>query len=344
MSQILRKVVNSGSIRAAQKVGSRSAGALSQFQFNSRSNQFSTLVNKERGEETAYFRKQEAERQAQIRADLDRILALEDGHEDKQELLSVIEEQKAPESLISKLGLNDWKWALPAGLFVGIPIINLEVILLDAEFQLAASFILFCTTMYTQVGPMIYKGLYDEGQEIMKDLQKVDEVLESQIKYAIEQNEMALHVEDDFKSIYAVEDQIAVAQAEMLTAKEAHAYRDAVVRKLDSLHALEEAAVTSIRSRMVSTVKANVINTFTKDKKAKDEALAQAMAVLAGGGKSMGKDVVGAAFSSSIKAYKDAYSKQAPGSDEILNQLEKDMAAVATAPTPEGKGGNVYAL
>ena len=95
----MRKVVNSGSIRAAQKVGSRSAGALSQFQFNSRSNQFSTLVNKERGEETAYFRKQEAERQAQIRADLDRILALEDGHEDKQELLSVIEGKRSESNL-----------------------------------------------------------------------------------------------------------------------------------------------------------------------------------------------------------------------------------------------------
>ena len=29
--------------------------------------------------------------------------------------------------MISKLGLDDWKWALPAGLFIGIPIVNLEV-------------------------------------------------------------------------------------------------------------------------------------------------------------------------------------------------------------------------
>jgi len=332
---IMRKVINTSSMRMAQKITRSAVPATTQF---------STLAGKERGEETAYFRAQEADRKAAIRADLDRILALEDGHEDKEELMNMMEEQKAPASMISKLGLDDWKWALPAGLFIGIPIVNLEVVVLDAEFQLAASFILFCSTMYTNVGPMIYKSLYDEGQEIFKDLQKVDEVLESQIKYAIEQNEMALHVEDDFKSMYAVEDQITIAQAEMLTAKEAHAYRDAVVRKLDSLHAMEEAAVSSIRARMVNRVKANVINTFTDDKKMKEDALTAAMAVLAGGGKSMGKDIVGAAFTNSIKAYKEAYSKQAPGADEILNQLEKDMAAVATAPVPEGAGGNVYAL
>ena len=58
----------------------------------------------------------------------------------------------------------------------------------------------------------------------------------------------------------------------------------------------------------------------------------------------MGKDVVGAAFSTALKDYKESYAKMPAGSDEILVTLEKDMAAVAVAPVPEGQGGNVYAM
>jgi hypothetical protein len=64
--------------------------------------------------------------------------------------------------------------------------------------------------------------------------------------------------------------------------------------------------------------------------------------LLAGSGAKLGKDIVGEAFKSSLKSYKESYSKQAPGSDPILAQLEKDMKAIATAPVIEGKGGNVF--
>ena len=59
------------------------------------------------------------------------------------------------------------------------------------------------------------------------------------------------------------------------------------------------------------------------------------------GGK-VGKDVVGDAYGASLKTYRDAYSKMKPGSDEILNQLEKDVAAACAAPAVESQGGNVY--
>jgi hypothetical protein len=71
--------------------------------------------------------------------------------------------------------------------------------------------------------------------------------------------------------------------------------------------------------------------------------LNQAIAVLsAGAGAKLGKDVVGEAFAASLSNYKNNYAKQPAGSDEILVQLEKDIATVAQAPVVEGKGGNVY--
>ena len=131
-------------------------------------------------------------------------------------------------------------------------------------------------------------------------------------------------MEADIASVHSLMDDLAQAQAQALNMAEEHKYRDAIAKKLDSLVALEEAAVASIRARMLTKVKAEVIKTFSKDAAAKERALEQAVAVLkAGAGGKMGKDVVGDAYVSSLKAYKEQYAKLAPGSDEILVQLEK---------------------
>ena len=52
--------------------------------------------------------------------------------------------------------------------------------------------------------------------------------------------------------------------------------------------------------------------------------------------------MVGEAFGSAIKNYREKYSKLPAGADEILVNLEKEMQAVAAAPAVEVKGGNVY--
>lgn len=304
---------------------------------------FSTLLDKkELGEEAKFIRSQEAKRKEEIRAKMEQILALEDTHEQKVELMEMLEEKK-PDSLISKLGLDDWKFAVPLALLVGIPAVSNEVLIIDAEMQLSACFILFCSTMYTQVGPMLSKSLDEYGNNIYNEVKVVDEALHSQIQTAIEADELALTLEEDFKQYFSLTDQLAVVQADVFNRAEEHKYREAIVKKLDSLYALEESATTAIRARTINTVKAKVVSTFKTDKKAKDAALDQAIAVLlAGSGAKLGKDIVGEAFTSSLKSYKESYSKQAPGSDPILAQLEKDMKAIATAPVIEGKGGNVF--
>ena len=57
----------------------------------------------------------------------------------------------------------------------------------------------------------------------------------------------------------------------------------------------------------------------------------------------LGKDVVGTVFSKSVKTYRENYLKLPDGSDEILVQLEKDVANVILPPVVQAKGGNVYA-
>jgi hypothetical protein len=240
--------------------------------------------------------------------------------------------------------LDDWRYAIPVGLLVGIPAVFNELIILDAEFQLTACFALFCATMYNQVGPMLGKALDDYSNEVQKDLNALNSTVSNQIQGSINTNNSALTLEEDFKQLHTLQDQLAVAQADVLNRIEEHKYREAIVKKLESLQALEEAASTAIRNRIVTSVKSDVLNTFKTNKKAQENALEQAIAVLAGGANAkLGKDVVGEVFLTSLKTYKENYAKQPAGSDEILKQLEKDMAAVASAPEVSGQGGNVYA-
>jgi hypothetical protein len=78
--------------------------------------------------------------------------------------------------------------------------------------------------------------------------------------------------------------------------------------------------------RMVKSVSRNVTAEFTTNKALQEKALMQAIAVLtAGPGGTMGKDIVGEAFTAEIKNYKTNYAKMPAGQDDILVTLEKGM-------------------
>ena len=196
--------------------------------------------------------------------------------------------------------------------------------------------------MYTQAGGLIGKTLDDYSQDIATKLKKVDENILSEVHSTIKANEQLLDLEADVKSVHSVIDDLSIAQADILNYAEEHKFRDAIVKKLDTLVSLEESVNASIRTRIVSSVKADVVAAFTNDRKTKDIALDQAIAaLLAGSSGKLGKDVVGEVFVSSLKSYREAYAKN-PGSDDILVQLQKDVDAVAVAPVVDGTGGNVY--
>jgi hypothetical protein len=303
---------------------------------------FTTFAQKEQGEEARFIRAEESSKQAALRAEMERILALADNHEDKKELVELLEENTEEKGFIEKMGLNDWKFALPIGMLAGIPMISNEVLIIDAEMQLTGCFILFCATLYTQVGGMVASSLDERSTEIFKELSSLDNAVKAQLTGAIKSNTLAMSIEQDLKDRLQLVDDLAVTQAQVLNHMEEHKFRNAIVQKLDSLTALEEATAQALRARTIAAVKSDVTNLFTNDRKAKDNALAQAIAVLSAGAKGkMGKDVVGEAFSDAIKKYKTNYENN-KSPDEILVKMEKEMAAISEAPVVEGKGGNVY--
>ncbi len=258
-------------------------------------------------------------------------------------VLFAVEKKEEKSGFIAKYGLNDWKVAIPVGMVLAIPTLANEWLILDAETQLVAVFFLFCSTLYNQGGKVAAATLDEYRANVFSTLKKVDESMLVDIKASIAANQKVLDMEKDIASVHALIDDMAKAKAESLNYAEEHKYRDAVVRKLDSLVAIEEAAVSSLRNRMMNAVKSDVVSKFSSDKATKEAALTHAMAVLAAGksGK-IGKDIVGEVYASSLKSYRETYQKQAPGSDPILNQLEKDIAAACASPVVDATGGNVY--
>jgi hypothetical protein len=202
-----------------------------------------------------------------------------------------------------------------------------------------ACIVMFTTaTLYSQASGVLGKSLDDYRAGIKKHVSEVDNETLAELTESIKTNQKLVELEKDVSSLQSVADDLAAAQADVLNQMSQHKYRDAIAKKLDSLIALEDAAVNSIRTRMVTKVKADVLKAFASDKKAKESALTQAISVLSAGVNSkLGKDVVGEEFAAALKSYKAEYAKQPKGSDEILVQLEKDLAAVASAPKLEAE-------
>lgn len=301
----------------------------------------SSLDKKEKGDEARFVAMNEAARLAEMKAKVEAIMSSESA-EDKEQLEEVLA-AKEEKTGLAAYGLDDWKYALPVGMIAGIPIIGNEWLVLGAETQLVAVFMLFCATAYKEGGSMVARELDDYSENVRQTLRKVDESMLVDIKASIAANEKVLGMEGDISSVHGLIDDMSTAKADALNYAEEHRYRDEVVRKLESLVAIEGAAVNSMRTRMLDFVRDDVTSKFAKDAKLKAAALDQAMAILAAGkGGKVGKDVVGEAYGASLKTYRDAYSKMKPGSDEILNQLEKDVAAACAAPAVESQGGNVY--
>jgi hypothetical protein len=137
--------------------------------------------------------------------------------------------------------------------------------------------------MYHNVGGMIAGGLDEYRSNVFTQLKAADDSMLVDIHSSITANEKVLDLESDITSIHELTDELSIMQAEALNNAEQHNYREAIIKKLNSLVSLEESASAAIRTRMLTQVKAEVVANFTSNKASKEASLNAAIAVLAGG-------------------------------------------------------------
>lgn len=218
-----------------------------------------------------------------------------------------------------------------------------QLIPLNSYYFLYVQFLWNSWFFYVFVAPRVSPDIDDGVYEVLKSMQAADDLVVEDMQSGITENEVLIGWEGDVNEVLAVSDELTIAQVAVFNSIEGHAFRDVVAQKLDALVTLEMAAQQSIRMRMVTSVKDEVKNLFLTNKTAKENAMNQAIAILtAGPSAKMGKDVVGEAYGVAVKNYQESYSKLPAGTDDILLNLEKEMAAIAVPITFEAVGGNVF--
>lgn len=153
----------------------------------------SSLQEKEKGDESRYFKAEEAKRLAEIRANVEKIMSSEND-ERKDDLIELLATKPEADKsgIISKLGLDDWKFALPVGMFIAIPTLANEVLVLNAETQLVACFIIFASTMYTSLGGPVAKYLDSVADERYANLRKFDDAVLKEVLDGISENQKVI--------------------------------------------------------------------------------------------------------------------------------------------------------
>jgi len=295
------------------------------------------LAKKEKGEEDKYIRQQEDAYKAEMRAKFEKILETEK----KEDIVDALEKTHKPEYFVS------WQYTSVLAAFgIGLPLLGQNFIYMQHDTPLILPFMLVFGYVYTQVYPGLSKEYAEYIQSSWTELQEVDNKMKSELIDAVKISEKCLLMESSVNDIYTLTDTLSVAQADVLNADEKHNLRESVASKLNSLVAAEEAASVAIRARMLSKVHTDVLDTFTNDKKAKENALLQAIAAISAASTpsgTMGKDVVGDVFKSALSTYRTEYSKIPAGGDPILVQLEKDVAEIIKLPHyTDLDAGNVY--
>lgn len=214
-------------------------------------------------------------------------------------------------------GYSEW-FALPLGMTAAIPVIHFDWYVINEETQLAAVFIAFCVTVYTQGGEAIYKSLDANATTMLKEHNdsedKVIDALEGQLEFLKNNTSQVEH----FEAIHALRgkayDDLNAAGA----IKPQHEFKSQVERMLDMI-AVEEASVTEkTKGKLMAEATANVTEQFNSTKALKKAALDSAIATIKGGAAS--DDPVQKAF---VKFFKDkavAAKKSDDGSEEAANR------------------------
>jgi len=330
--------------RLAVSLGRRSVLSVGKFSKPSMAAcRFSTtFTDREKFEENRFIQQEEDRRKAEARARFEELLAKDSTDAQKLELLEQLVPDKKDQGFLERNGLNHPLFWIPIGLLIGTPVLANEVLVLSNETQLLGTVMLTYGLMYLKFGQSAADAFDGMIEEQKKKYHAVDDSILSGTKVNLEASKSLHGLDTTVKGMFQLVDDLHVVEAESLNSAAQQQYREAITKKLDSLVSLEEKINAQVKSRMIAQVKADVQKQF-QDKKTKEQALEQALAVLSGGkGAKIGSDVVGSVFKTSIANYRSNYQKNVGDKDEILVNLEKEMQAIIQASHIAATGGNVY--
>ena len=215
-------------------------------------------------------------------------------------------------------GINEW-FALPVGVAVAVPLVTFDWYVVNEETQLAAVFLAFCVTLYTQGGDAIYKSLDERAQTILKEHNeaedKVIEALQKQLDFLKGNTEQV----DHFEAIHQMRGEAYERLNAAGAIKPQHELKAQVEKMLDMIVAEETSVTEKTKLALMIEATETVTEKFTSTKALKKAALDSAIAAIKGSDKV--KDPVKDEFVNFFKTKAADAKKTDDGSEEAANRV-----------------------
>lgn len=227
-------------------------------------------------------------------------------------------------------GLSEW-FALPIGVTAAVPILKLDLYVVNEETQLAAVFLAFCVAAWSQGGDAIHAALDERAKTLLKEHNEAEEKTISALEQKLDFLKANQNMVNDFEAINA----IRVESYEKLNAagsvKPQHDFKIQMERVLNMI-AQEEATVTEkTKAAIMAEATSYVTEQFTTSKALKKAALDAAIAQIKGNTEEGTVNPVRTEFSKFLTAKAEAAAKITDDSEEQAQRvaLIAKMSAVA---------------
>lgn len=210
------------------------------------------------------------------------------------------DEEKAAEPAAEKgnflmESLGDWNRAVPIGVAMAIPAVQMDIYMITEETQLFCCFMLFVGSAYSLGGDAFGAMMDEKGNAILKEHNAIEDTQITAVETTLEAHKMMTSCQEDIKDVFAAQKDLMSEMIDAQTNGLKHSVRNGVVSKLNSIAQQENSLSASVQATLVEAATASVTDAFTSgDDKLKANALKNAMAALAG--KDAGADPVSAMF------------------------------------------------
>jgi len=182
-------------------------------------------------------------------------------------------------SILKQYGLDDWKFQVPIGMFLAIPVIHYEVLMLSEETQLVGSFMLFCGLMYKYTGDSFAEMLDKRSADIQAEHSALEDEAIEELKDCVKVHEQTIEALSQISSIPVMQRSLTDRLIEAKHGEMKHNIREKFVKFLDDLVFHEEQA-NSIMTQTLLAQAADSVTAQFESAEIKEKALNEAIKCL----------------------------------------------------------------
>jgi len=229
-------------------------------------------------------------------------------------------------------GLSEY-YALPLGMFAAVPILKLDLYVVNEETQLAAVFVAFCVAFWSSGGDAVHKALDEKAVNLLKEHNEAEDKVISALEQKLEFLKANQNMVNDFEAINAIREESYEKLNAAGAVKPSHDLKGQMERILNMIATEEATVMEKTKMSIMQEATAHVTEQFSSSKALKKSALDAAIAQIKGTSSEGGVDPVRAEFSKFLKAKAEAAAKVKDDSEEKAQRaaLIAKMSAVANS-------------